>query len=404
MNEPFLIDAHLDLALNALEWNRDLTRPIAEIRAAESGLSDKPGRGRGTVCLPEMRRGGIGLAVVTQIAKVKTAGFSPVNVWQSPAQAWAMTQAQLAWYRAMQEAGEITIISARAELESHVALWEARDKNLNHLGKAELPLCPELLGGAAAPPYRRPEDSCPAPLSLSAANDSMSHLPIGCILSLEGADSLITLEHLERAHNQGLRAIGPAHYGPGIYAQGTDSAGGFSARGRELLAEMQRLGMILDVTHLTDECFWEAMNTYSGPIWASHHNCRALTPDQRQLADDQIRALIERHAVIGVALDGWMLVPDWVRGQTTPESCHLRLERAIDHVDHICQMAGNALHVGLGSDLDGGFGREQTPCDLETIADVRRLPELIRQRGGSAEDAQNFAHGNFLRFLRGTLQ
>jgi membrane dipeptidase len=362
MTEPFFIDAHLDLALNALEWNRDLTRPIAEIRAAEFGLSDKPGRGRGTVCLPEMRRGGIGLAVVTQIAKVKSLHYSPVNVWQSPAQAWAMTQAQLAWYRAIEDAGEITMISAPADLEKRVARWQ------------------------------------------NAADDSLDDLPIGCILSLEGADSLITIKHLERAHGQGLRALGPAHYGPGIYAQGTDSAGGFSARGRDLLAEMQRLGMILDVTHLTDECFWEALKMYSGPIWASHHNCRALTPHQRQLADDQIRALIQRDAVIGIALDGWMLVPDWVRGQTTPESRHLRLERAIEHIDHICQIAGNALHVGLGSDLDGGFGREQTPCDLETIADVRRLPELIRQRGGNPDDARNFAHGNFLRFLRRALR
>jgi membrane dipeptidase len=356
MSEPFIIDAHLDLALNALEWNRDLTRPIEEIHAAESGLTDKPGRGCGTVCLPEMRCGGIGLAVATQIAKVKREGFSPVNVWQSPPQAWAMTQAQLAWYREMEDAGELKLICSKDALVQHVALWQSNFTSA-----------------------------------------------IGCILSLEGADSLITLKHLERAYGYGLRAIGPAHYGPGIYAPGTESSGGFTARGRELLVEMERLGMILDVTHLTDECFWETLELYSGPIWASHHNCRALTPHQRQLADDQIRALIERGAVIGIALDGWMLVPDWVRGTTTPESRGLRLEHAIEHVDHICQIAGNALHVGLGSDLDGGFGREQTPSDLETIADVRRLPELIRERGGSEEDARNFAHGNFLRFLRRAL-
>ncbi|HEX3988063.1 MAG TPA: membrane dipeptidase [Verrucomicrobiae bacterium] len=353
MTEPLIIDAHLDLAMNALEWNRDLTRPIAEIRAAESGLKDKPGRGGGTVCLPEMRRGGIGLAVVTQIAKVKTSGFNPGSVWQSPEQAWAMTQGQLAWYRALEEAGEIRFVSSRETLAQHLAAWENGKSNA-----------------------------------------------IGCILSLEGADSLITLKHLERAYGYGLRAVGPSHYGPGIYAGGTDSTGGFTARGRELLAEMQRLGMILDVTHLTDEGFWEALKIYSGPIWASHHNCRALTPHQRQLSDDQIRALIERDAVIGAALDGWMLVPDWIRGKTTPESRGLRLESVVEHVDHICQIAGNSRHVGLGSDLDGGFGKEQSPSDMETIADVRRLPELIRQRGGSEDDARNFAHGNFLRFLR----
>ncbi|MGA2751616.1 MAG: membrane dipeptidase [Verrucomicrobiota bacterium] len=358
MNAPWFIDAHLDLSLNALEWNRDLTRPIGEIRAAEAGLTDKAGRGHGTVCFPEMRLGRVGLAVATQIGRVKCDdGFSPAAAWRSPAQAWAMTQGQLAWHRAMEEAGELASIRTRPELEAHAALW--RD----------------------APP------------------GSTERLPIGCVRSLEGADSLITLAHLERAYADGLRAVGPAHYGPGIYARGTESTGGFPPRGRELLKEMERLGMILDVTHLSDDCFWEAIKSYSGPIWASHHNCRALVPHQRQLADEQIRALIERDAVIGVALDGWMLVAGWVRDQTTPHSCALRLEKVIEHIDHICQLAGDCLHIGLGSDLDGGFGREQTPCDLETIADVARLPQLLLGRGGTAEDAENFAHGNFLRFL-----
>jgi membrane dipeptidase len=357
MTPPFFLDAHLDLALNALEWNRDLTRPIAEIRAGETGLRDKAGRGCGTVCLPEMRRGRVGLAVVTQLARVNhNQGVNPVAVWHSPAQAWAMTQGQLAWYRAMEEAGEIKMIATRADLEKHVKLWEDGESAV-----------------------------------------------IGCLLSLEGADSLITPGHLERAYAQGLRAVGLAHYGPGRYAQGTQSVGGLPAPGRELLAEMDRLGMILDVTHLTDECFWEALKIFTGPVWASHSNCRALVPHQRQLADDQIRALVERDAVIGAALDCWMLAPDWVQGRTTSEARGLRLEAVIEHIDHVCQIAGNARHVGLGSDLDGGFGREQSPCDLDTIADVGRLSDLLKARGWSEEDIKDFAHGNFLRVLRRAL-
>lgn len=354
MSAPFFLDAHLDLALNALEWNRDLTRPIAEIRAAEAGLRDKAGRGRGTVCLPEMRRGRVGLAVVTQLARVSAnEGHNPVAVWQSPAQAWAMTQGQLAWYRALEEAGEIKMIASRADLETHVTLCETYDD-----------------------------------------------IATGCILSLEGADSLITPGHLERAYRQGLRAVGPAHYGPGRYAHGTNSEGSLPPLGRALLAEMGLLDMILDVTHLSDACFWEALDVFSGAVWASHHNCRALVPHQRQLADDQIRALIERDAVIGAALDGWMLMPNWVQGKTTSEERGLRLENVVAHIDHICQIAGNTRHVGLGSDLDGGFGREQAPCDLDTIADVGRLCDLLRARGWSAEDTTHFAHGNFLRILR----
>jgi membrane dipeptidase len=354
MTAPFFLDAHLDLALNALDWNRDLTRPIAEIRAAEAGLRDKAGRGRGTVCLPEMRRGRVGVAVVTQLARVnRNEGHNPVAVWQSPAQAWAMTQGQLAWYRALEEAGEIKMIANRADLETHIALCETSDD-----------------------------------------------LAIGCVLSLEGADSLTTPGHLERAYAQGLRAVGLAHYGPGRYAHGTNSTGGLPPLGRPLLSEMDRLGMILDVTHLSDACFWEALENFSGPVWASHHNCRALVPHQRQLADDQIRALIERDAVIGAALDGWMLVPDWVQGQTTAEERGLRLEKVVEHIDHVCQIAGNTRHTGLGSDLDGGFGGEQTPCDLDTIADLGRLCDLLEARGWSACDITNFAHGNFLRILR----
>jgi membrane dipeptidase len=350
---PFFFDAHLDLAMNALEWNRDLTRSIAEIRAAERGRRDKPGRGRGTVSLPELRRAGVGLVVATQIGRVADEiSDDSVAVWHSAAQAWAMTQAQWAWYRALEEAGEIKIIASRAELEQHAALWRNGETSV-----------------------------------------------IGCVLSLEGADSLITIGHLERAHAGGLRAIGLAHYGPGRYAQGTNATGGLPPAGRQLLKEIERLGMILDLTHLSDECFWEALASFSGPVWASHHNCRALVPHQRQLSDDQIRALIERDAVIGVVLDAWMLVPGWVRGETMPQTRGLRLAQAVEHIDHVCQIAGNARHVGLGSDLDGGFGNEQTPCDLDTIADVRRLLDLLGERGWKAEDLTGFAHGNFLRVL-----
>ena len=367
-----LFDAHLDLAMNALEWNRDLTQSIHAIRNRERGTTDKPDRGAGTVCFAEMRRGAVGLCVATQIARfVKPA--NPLPGWHSPAQAWAHTQGQLAWYRAMEQAGELVAITNRVKLDQHVSLWE------------------------------RWLDAEPALPNAQVRSESQSRrppLPIGYILSLEGADSLITIDHLERAYEQGLRAVGPAHYGPGTYAQGTNTSGGLGLRGKQLLSEMARLGIILDATHLCDESFWEAINIFPGRIWASHSNCRALVPHQRQLTDEQIRALVERKAVIGVALDAWMLVVDWVRGKTTPQSAGLKLERVFEHIDHICQIAGDASHVGIGSDLDGGFGREQTPSDLDTIADLARLPGLLAERGYKPADVQAIAHGNFIGFLR----
>jgi membrane dipeptidase len=370
-----IFDAHLDLAMNALEWNRDLTRPIEEIRRREAGLSDKPDRGNGTVTFPEMRRGGVGLCVATQIARYVKPG-NPLPGWHSPEQAWAQTQGQLAWYRAMEEVGQLVQIKASTGLEKHVQLWQT--------GRAG---CQPAANNSSV---RRGEDTAPY-LQLA---------PIGYILSLEGADSILTLKHLERSFAQGLRALGPAHYGPGTYAQGTDATGGLGSRGRELLKEMERLGIILDVTHLCDDSFWEALEHFHGHIWASHSNCRALVPHNRQFSDEQIKVLIERGAVIGGALDAWMMVPGWVRGKTTPQAAGLRLERLIDHIDHVCQLAGNARHSGIGSDLDGAFGREQTPADLDTIADLSRLPAMFSARGYNEEDVKQIMYGNFTRFLK----
>lgn len=351
----FTIDAHLDLSMNAMEWNRDLRQPVMDIRKRETGLTDKPDRAKGTVALPELREGNVGLVVATQIARY-VAPHNPLPGWHSPEQAWAQTQAQLAWYKAMEAAGEMVMIKNKTDLESHLALWLNGEPNDNK--------------------------------------------PIGYILSLEGADSLVTLKHLEIAQAYGLRAVGPAHYGPGRYANGTDATGGLNAMGKELVKEMDRLNMILDATHLCDDAFWDALDIFRGPVWASHNNCRALVDHNRQFSDDMIRALIERDAVIGGALDAWMMVPNWVRQQSTPEGMHCNLEKMLDHLDHICQLAGNARHVGIGTDLDGAFGKEQSPYDLETIADLQKIPTLLAKRGYAPADIEAIMHGNWLRFLR----
>ncbi len=142
------------------------------------------------------------------------------------------------------------------------------------------------------------------------------------------------------------------------------------------------------------------MDNYSGAVWASHNNVRALVNHNRQFSDEQIRELVSRDAVIGSALDAWMMVHDWIRGKSTPESMGCNMEVMIDHVDHICQLAGNALHVGIGTDLDGAFGKEQCPYDLETIADLQKIPALLVKRGYSKTDIDNIMHGNWLRFLK----
>ena len=238
---------------------------------------------------------------------------------------------------------------------------------------------------------------------IAAWNADPDSTPIGYILSLEGADSIRTLAHLETAYNYGLRALGPAHYGIGRYAYGHDTDGPLSEKGKELVREMNRLGMILDVTHLCDRTFWDAMDLYTGSVWASHHNCRALADDPRQLSDEQIQTLAERGGVIGLALDAWMVVPGWTRGKTLPQDTGVTMEDAVNHIDHICQLLGNVDHVGIGTDLDGGFGTEQTPADLETIADLVRIFEILKTRGYSEEDIAKVAHGNFVGLLETAL-
>ena len=163
---------------------------------------------------------------------------------------------------------------------------------------------------------------------------------------------------------------------------------------------MERLNIILDVTHLSDESFRDALDHFGGAVWASHSNCRSLVPHQRQFADEQIRELVARDAVIGVAFDAWMLVPGWVRRESTPERAGVTLETVLDHIDRICQIAGNAHHCGIGTDLDGAFGREQCPSDVHTIADLARIPALLAQRGYTGADIEAIAHGNFIRLLR----
>jgi membrane dipeptidase len=159
--------------------------------------------------------------------------------------------------------------------------------------------------------------------------------------------------------------------------------------------------MILDMTHLSDQSFFEAIDRFSGPVMASHNNCRALVPGDRQFSDQQIQRLVERDAVIGVVCDAWMLQPGWAIGSSRPD--RLTLAALVDQIDHICQLAGNARHVGIGSDLDGGYGTEQTPSDLRTISGLQRLEPILSQRGYSDADIYGIFHGNWLAFFRRSL-
>jgi membrane dipeptidase len=178
---------------------------------------------------------------------------------------------------------------------------------------------------------------------------------------------------------------------------GTGDSGPLTAKGIELLKEFGRLGMILDATHSSDPSFYQALDLFAGPVMASHNNCRALVPGDRQFSDEQIKLLIQRDAVIGAAFDAWMLQPGFVIGKT--EGNVVPLAAVADHIDHICQLAGNTNHVAIGTDLDGGFGTEQSPGGLETIADLQKLDGIFAQRGYTPADIDGIFHGNWLKFF-----
>ena len=351
-----IIDSHLDLAMNAVGFNRDLTDSLDRINQREAGMADSPCRGAATVCFDEMRRGGVAVCLGTLLARRNADRQTVLRIAVDSATqeiTYAMAHGQLAYYRAMEACGQIRMIRTAEELDEHWAQWQS------------------------------PTDD---------------PLPIGLILAMEGADGIVGPAQAEEWWKDGLRVVSLVHYGCGVYADGVGGSGGLTSLGEQLLGEVERLGMVLDVTHLSERAFYQAMESFGGEVLASHNNCRSVIPGERQFSDEQIRALIDRDAVIGVAMDNWMLHPNYQRGQTPRELVHL--SSVADHVDKICQLAGDCRHVAIGSDLDGGYGREQTPIGVESIADLQAFDTVLAERRYSDGDRDAVFHGNWLRLLR----
>lgn len=366
-----ILDAHLDLAWNAMSFDRDQLLAIGELRAAEAGMTGNS-RGNCTVSLPEMRRGGVAVCLATLLCRARPTSLPGMDGnlgsigerrrgkvilredldHANQAIACAAAQGQLAYYRLLEAQGHIRMIRDAAGLDALWAQWEQ--------------------GGERG-------------------------APIGYILSMEGADPIVEPKQATWWWEQGLRTACLAHYGPSAYAMGTGGDGPLTASGRELLKEFGRLGIILDLVHTADTALAQALEIYSGPVFISHGNCRALVPHDRQISDEQIRQVIARSGVIGAVLDAWMLATDYRRDDTgRPKPT---LADVADHIDHVCQLAGNARHSAIGSDLDGGFGTEQSPTDLDTIADLQKLEGILAGRGYSGADIDGIFHGNWLRFF-----
>ncbi|MFI5271543.1 MAG: dipeptidase [Ktedonobacterales bacterium] len=343
----FIVDAHEDIAYNALHHDRDIRRPLAAIRAARttppevhaehaplSGMEETA-----MVALDAHRRGGVGLVFAT--------------IFVSPAALDTMAAdglAQLAWYEqlAATEPG-VRLIRTRAELGTLRRDWQA----------------------APAPGER----------------------PVGLLLLMEGADPLPEPASIQTYYDRGLRILGTSWHGT-RYGGGTRAPGPLTALGGGLLDTMARLGMLLDMSHMAEETFWQALERFPGTVLASHSNCRAFTPTDRHLSDDMIRALAARDAVIGTVLANAFLQGGWKAGDPP-----LTLEAVVRHIDHICQLTGSARHCAIGSDFDGGFGVESTPAELDSVADLGRIAGTFSAHGYSADDIAGILGGNWLRLL-----
>ena len=344
-----IFDSHLDLAWNAVEWKRNLLAPVNEIREAEHSITGI-GRGSNTVSYPELRNAKVFCCLATILTRKIVDGYPPFVPFEDDLTAVSAALSQVDHYKQMVKMSHLRQIFSVEDLEDHLNGWEKSD--------------------------------CRIP---------------GFILSMEGADPILSIEQLLDWWNLGLRVISLVHYGENQFSHGTGKMGGLKPLGKKLLKCMEQYGFILDVTHLTDQATKEAMELFSGPVLASHHNCRTLVPGQRQLTDEQIRMMVERNAVIGVAFDNWMLYPNWEKGISSREK--VTMDAVANHIDHICQVAGSSVNIGIGSDLDGGFGTEQSPIDLDTIVDIQRLIPLLERRGYRAKEIEGIMFRNWSEFF-----
>ncbi len=380
-NSPVLIvDGHLDLAFNALHHRRDLTQSVQTLREREDiyrdGVTPKPlhadalrkkvrvgDEGIATVALPAMRAGHVGIVLSTIMSRVQLPTDFLADGMRTQAAAHAIGQSHLHYYKALEGAGELTFIRTTADLDDSISAWQK----------------------AAA----------------KASNDA----PIGLILSMESADPILGPDDVQAWYDAGLRSVSLTHFGSNTWGHGTGTKGGLFACAYPLLDALAAAGVALDVSHAADLTFWQLLDYWDGPVHASHCMCRALVPGQRHLSDEMIKAVIDRRGVIGMVLAEPMLNPavNFDDLTTAPAYSTRPMAAIADHIDHICQLAGNNEHVALGSDLDGGFGREWAPVDYDTIADLQKLPGLLERRGFGTEDVARILHGNLLNFLRRVL-
>jgi membrane dipeptidase len=337
----FIVDAHLDLSYNVMR-GRDVTRPAAEQPVVDNEVA--------TVGLPDLRKGGVGLICATIFCpprNYKNRGYSTAE------EARAIAMEQLTWYRRQVDDGRMNFVTSRAELPA-----------------AEVEAA-----------------------SNSAASAAAAGGPLRFILLMEGADAFRSPADVPEWFEHGLRIVGLS-WRKNRMAGGTGHPGPLSDEGRAIVRALDRAGIIHDTSHLAEESFWQLLDLATGPVMASHCNCQAIVPGDRQLSDKMIRALVKRDGVIGLNFyDEFLLPPE----QYKKRRC--RMSDIIAHVRHMADLIGSTRYIALGTDMDGGVGRDDIPFELATAADLPVVAEHLSAAGFSDDDVRGIMSGNWLRFF-----
>ncbi len=343
MPAPYIIvDAHEDLAYNALSLGRDPRLSAKQVRATEPA---KPVNGLATVGIDDFLAGNVRVIFATIYVSPAGGSNTPGKTYTTAQEANALGQEQLAYYALLAGDPRISLITSRADLKHVVDSQEPK---------------------------------------------------IGLVLLMEGADPIMQPQDAAEWFEGGVRIIGPA-WSQTRYSGGTGKPGPLTDLGKKLMAEMSRTGFILDTSHMAEESFFQALDLFNGTVIASHSNTRKYVPTDRQLSDDMIKALVKRDGVIGAVFFNQFLKHQW--RQHGADKKAVTFATVIDHMKHICNLAGDATHCGIGTDFDGGFGMEATPDEIDTAADLQKFADALSSAGFQDNEVRGIMGGNWLRVL-----
>jgi membrane dipeptidase len=358
---PLIVDAHADIAYNMLKYGRDYTRSVEETRRLEVGSTTVLDNEDALIGWTDYQRGKVAVVFSTLYAMPVRwhKGDNNLQVYKTFDEAYDLYHEQLLTYHRMTDSApdKFRLIASSHDLDLVLDHWQ---------------------------------NTLP----------SETGHPVGMVVLMEGAEGIRSLSELEEWYEFGVRLIGPAWVGT-RYCGGWREPGPLTNDGRKLLSAMAGYNFTLDLSHMDEQAALEALDIYRGPIVGTHGNCLSLMPNtnsNRHFSDRIIEGIIERDGVVGIVPFNTYLKPGWLVGKNKREEVPLRY--VVDHLDHVCQIAGDALHAGIGSDFDGGFGVQSVPLEIDTVADLQNLVSLLQERGYSETDIANIFGGNWIARLK----